>query len=620
MVLQVLQPASKTDLAFLVFETTRKKSLAENVIPTALYFIALSLLLMTSLRGWYTTGHDIQTEFYVFQLAKEGGIWGIATYRNAYNACMSITILPTILSALTRLSDPYIYKVFFQVIFALMAPLVYTIVRRYADKSIALLSTFYFIAFPTFFGDMPMLNRQEIAFVFWGLMVYLLFEKNIRITLRRGLFIVFGLGVILSHYSTTYTVIALLLSLMIARPAVLWVVGFFKDGTFFRQSAMIPEKQLVRIKEEVVVTKWVVTTLCLLTFLWSSVLTDTSSGSITRVLTKTFEAMRSATKEDTRSGDVFYGLFSWKTLDKKVLLQNYQEKIVAPTRERAREDTYYATSTYEKYPIAIAEDVVGPLTSLGEVASSSGLAVSQTHYFLRQVFAKILQLLIVIGFVFAIFRRSYQEKVFGLEFSLLAVGSLLFVASQVLLPVLSSEYGVFRAFQQSLIFLSVFIVIGSMSLGIRMKRHARLFVTTAFAILFFYSMTGVMTQVVLQHPPLLHLSNSGPYYDLYYTHKGDLDAIRWVDEHIPKDVGAIVQTDYVDRAELRSISGISLVNGIYPGLIQKDAYVFLDSKNTQKHISTVVWNGDVVGYTYPTQFLDAEKELLYSNGEVRIYK
>ena len=43
-------------------------------------------------------------------------------------------------------------------------------------------------------------------------------------------------------------------------------------------------------------------------------------------------------------------------------------------------------------------------------------------------------------------------KLLDAEFVLLAGGSLVLVLSQIILPVLSVEYGVLRAFQQSLFF------------------------------------------------------------------------------------------------------------------------------------------------------------------------
>src|SRR5437588_564614 len=92
---------------------------SQNLLLWTLYCIALSFLLMTSLRGWYTTGHDIQREFHVFELTKVSGSWDVSRFRDAYNACLSITILPTEFANLLQVSDNFIYKTLFQIIFAL---------------------------------------------------------------------------------------------------------------------------------------------------------------------------------------------------------------------------------------------------------------------------------------------------------------------------------------------------------------------------------------------------------------------------------------------------------------------------------------------------------------------
>ena len=55
----------------------KREALNSGTLTGSVYFIALALLLMTSLRGWYITGHDIQQEYHVFQLTKSNGDWNI---------------------------------------------------------------------------------------------------------------------------------------------------------------------------------------------------------------------------------------------------------------------------------------------------------------------------------------------------------------------------------------------------------------------------------------------------------------------------------------------------------------------------------------------------------------
>ncbi|HJT57661.1 MAG TPA: hypothetical protein VJ761_14255, partial [Ktedonobacteraceae bacterium] len=155
-----------------------RDKIAVDLFPFGLFFIGLASLFTTSLRSWYITGHDIEREFYVFQLTNAHHMWSMAFYQDAYNACLSITILPTVLTNLLAIPDMYVYKVIFQILFAIAPVLVFFVIRNYATPVLAFLSAFFFISFPTFFNDMPMLNRQEIGFIFFGLVLSMMLKRN----------------------------------------------------------------------------------------------------------------------------------------------------------------------------------------------------------------------------------------------------------------------------------------------------------------------------------------------------------------------------------------------------------------------------------------------------------
>ena len=86
-----------------------RDKIAVDLYPYAIFFIGLASLFTTSLRSWYITGHDIEREFYVFQLTNTHHIWNMAFYQDPYNACLSITILPTVLTNLLTMPSMYIY-------------------------------------------------------------------------------------------------------------------------------------------------------------------------------------------------------------------------------------------------------------------------------------------------------------------------------------------------------------------------------------------------------------------------------------------------------------------------------------------------------------------------------
>ncbi|HYF71642.1 MAG TPA: hypothetical protein VD864_02410, partial [Nocardioides sp.] len=111
--------------------------------------VAAALLLATSLRGWNITGHDIQAEFLAFRLANEGQNWQMADLPSAYNACLSVTILPTVLVQATGLSGELVFKVLLQLVFALVPVLTYLFARRFVARRVALAGAVLTMAFPT---------------------------------------------------------------------------------------------------------------------------------------------------------------------------------------------------------------------------------------------------------------------------------------------------------------------------------------------------------------------------------------------------------------------------------------------------------------------------------------
>ena len=279
-------------------------SLNPGTITAAIYFISLAMLLMTSLRGWYITGHDIQAEYKVFELTKTHDDWNIKRYQNAYNACLSITILPTMLWQVVRVDDPYIYKFFFQLLFALCPVCVYRISLRHTTTAPAIIATIYFLAFPTYFTDMPFLNRQEIAFLFVAACVMTATDPSVSQHKVRTRIAVFSIGVVLSHYSTAYVFLGTL--------AIGWT--FYK--TWFVLAAFRTARRGLQMTRSEANPRRVYPAISLLNvvlvlggiILWNGLATHTVNG-LSETLTQAVESLRGGTSTNQKSTDVAYSLF-----------------------------------------------------------------------------------------------------------------------------------------------------------------------------------------------------------------------------------------------------------------------------------------------------------------------
>jgi len=599
------------------------KSLKSDAITISIYLIGLSLLLMTSLRGWYTTGHDIQQEFYVFKLAKDFGVWNIGYYKEAYNACLSITLLPTIFANLLHFSDPYVYKVCFQLIFAFTPSVVFLITQRYLKPEVAIITCIWFMAFPTYFTDMPMLNRQEIAFLFLSLMIWVVFEPGIKASWRKWLFLIFGSSIAALHYSTMYSVITILSFSVGLRWVLLAIKSIRKQKRLLKQSAIYGLSHKKTFQEKPLLTFPILIIFIATSVIWGGLITQTSSN-VSNIAAQTIVNIPYLFDKDTRSGNVLYSLFSWKKIDSNQRLKQYIDNDVKQIRGVAPQ-TFFDDSIVNKYPITLAEESTLPLSKAGLALKGLGVNVFSFNFAIRQSSAKLVQLLIIIGFGYLIFRkRRFIKKKVDTEFALFAAGSLLFIFLLLVLPVVSTAYGLLRGFLQALMVLGLFLVAGSLTLTIRLQEKKRIIFACLLACAFFLSTTGFISQIIGGYLAPLHLNNSGSYYDQYYLHRGEILGLQKLGIMTPK---SITKTDLAqfDAFELNKIMNyesfynLFSLDYIFPAIIKKDSFVFLGPQNLRGQ-STLSYSGDDLVYSYPLDFLDNEKDLIYSNSQVKVYK
>jgi uncharacterized membrane protein len=179
-----------------------------KLYPLAAVAIAVSLLLHSSLISNYIVsfGSDVPGEFFVFRATEVDAFWSSTSPRfldlrhGRLNAMLSITILPTIYSALLGLESAWIFKMLYPVIFSIVPLGLYVIWQRHVGKKYAFVSVFVFVAQQTFYSEIIGLNRQMIAELFFVLLLFVAFTRKIRFGARMVLFFLFSFGLITSHY------------------------------------------------------------------------------------------------------------------------------------------------------------------------------------------------------------------------------------------------------------------------------------------------------------------------------------------------------------------------------------------------------------------------------------
>jgi uncharacterized membrane protein len=611
----------------------KRDALNPGTLSASIYFISLALLLMTSLRGWYITGHDIQGEYSVFQLTKSNGEWNYGSAPNAYNACLSLTILPTMLWQLMRINDPYIYKFWFQLLFALCPVFVYRISLRYTNRALAIVATIYFIAFPTFFTDMPYLNRQEMAYLFVAACIMMATDPKMsnKANSVRAKIAVFSVGVVLCHYSTSYV--------FLGTVGIGWVVykviAVFRrrsranaDGDSrangddglqdvellpSRRNAMVPAVSLLNVAALIAGI-----------LLWNGLATHTVGG-LASLLGQAIDSLRGG-GDGGKSSTIRYSLFGGggAATPAQVLAQ-YTQSTLAQTGTAAKRAAagFYSAATLSKYPLTIDPLTNLPVTSLGKLLGDVGVNAATLNSVMRAGVARLLQLFVVIGLVSA-FRRA-RKRTFGwmAELIALASGALVIVALQVVLPAISADYGVLRAFQQAMIAFGPLIAVGSYALFWLLPGKWRFRAVFTVAIIFFVSLVGIIPQALGGYPAQLNLNNSGQYYDLYYTHPQGVAAAQWLQSRIsPRSTGVpqpqVLVDPYVYQ-EVQTYTTLQMVSDDYPTILQRNSYVVIGDQTVREGQATIFSDGDQITYQYPIKLLNSTDNLIYSSNGVMIY-
>ena len=94
-----------------------------------------------------------------------------------------------------------------------------------------------------------------------------------------------------------------------------------------------------------------------------------------------------------------------------------------------------------------------------------------------------------------------------------------------ILPNLSVDYGVLRAFQEALILIAPVLVVGSLTLSAPWGKRGHQEWRRRCVSVIFFSTTGLLPQILGGYPPQLSLNNTGTYYDLYYVHPQEVAAV-----------------------------------------------------------------------------------------------
>jgi hypothetical protein len=369
------------------------------------------------------------------------------------------------------------------------------------------------------------------------------------------------------------------------------------------------------------VTWWMVAATALAAVLWTGPLTGTG-GQLRSTVTATVQEAIDPGKAQSGSSDTSYSLLGGSAVTPQQRLGQYRADTVTETAKDRTDGGYLPLQTVDRYPIQAVAEPDLPLTGLGRALQHAGLDVSAANKLVRQGAADLLQLLLLIGLAVCLWsrRRAFRPARDQVTLTIAMVGV---IGLLTVLPQLSVDYGVLRAFQQGLFFFGPFIAAGSLWV-FRWARRWAVPLAGTLAVAFFLDLTGAVPQVIGGYPPQLNLNNAGQYYDIYYVQPQERSAIGWLEQRTTddqrQDVQSEVQTDRYTFSRLQTLIHGRALNDIYPTLIGTDSYVFLGSTTVAKDEATTFYRGDLVTYRYPTGLLDSTKNEIYSSDGAEIFR
>jgi hypothetical protein len=134
---------------------------------------------------------------------------------------------------------------------------------------------------------------------------------------------------------------------------------------------------------------------------------------------------------------------------------------------------------------------------------------------------------------------------------------------------------------------------------------------------------GVLPALIGGQQQRLALSNSGSYYDRFYTSDSEAQAIDWLartDAATQYRSKIIANRNVMVKMLAATNNAAPIADRLYPTLLTRDAFVYVDRQILEEGRSTIFYTGDLINYVYPQQELTRRLDLVYSSPRSRIYR
>jgi uncharacterized membrane protein len=297
----------------------------------------------------------------------------------------------------------------------------------------------------------------------------------------------------------------------------------------------------------------------------------------------------------------------------RIYTPNDIENYVTSTTSKYREEKKWIISypelkylDYKIFPVYIG-------------TQDQNVQIQKIIYFFVESDHKIIKFLILFGVIASLFVYIFKNTLLiNLEWLIMGFVCILYIILIIFVPFLSINYNLERLYQQTLVLLSVFLVI---SINIILHKYSRLttnLIVCFLVLVYYFSYNGIILQVFGGSVPI-NLNNFGLDYEKYYIYKSEIESAKWLSAN--KLNNSLVYADRQVKLRLSSSTDIELVlNDVIPSVIDINSYVYASRSNFILGRTWGDYNNSQIIFNFPKRFLSENKNVVYSSGSSVIYK
>jgi len=203
---------------YIVYVFSLKDKCPKSVYPVLIFSIGLSILLLFTLRSNHLVGSDIHYEYYYYQsiLGDHRLILGSSSPQAtlSLDAGVASIVLPVVYQLISGADPEAVFSVIYALLFSVVPLVVYLISKKYVEERYALVAALFYIS-QISFGLANTRSRTAIAVLFFAFAFLVLFRSEKRSAKEGALLTLFVTAGIISHYSTAYLFLIMLIAAVI---------------------------------------------------------------------------------------------------------------------------------------------------------------------------------------------------------------------------------------------------------------------------------------------------------------------------------------------------------------------------------------------------------------------